>query len=126
MRIGRWFASRTAPAAASKRARSCGATIMSCPFRHCMRRNPSAKIREVFTLQPSDAKNLQAPAEVTSQTGRTLLNLREMILRGDFPPGERISELPMVARLGVSRTPIRLALDRLANEGLLEVLPGGG
>jgi GntR family transcriptional regulator of vanillate catabolism len=49
-----------------------------------------------------------------------------MLLRGDFPPGERISELPMVARLGVSRTPIRLALDRLANEGLLEVLPGGG
>ena len=68
----------------------------------------------------------QAPVEVTSQTGRTLLNLREMLLRGDFPPGERISELPMVARLGVSRTPIRLALDRLANEGLLEVLPGGG
>lgn len=77
-------------------------------------------------MQSSDSKNLQAPAEVTSQTGRTLLNLREMILRGDFPPGERISELPMVARLGVSRTPIRLALDRLANEGLLEVLPGGG
>lgn len=77
-------------------------------------------------MQPSDPKNLQAPAEVTSQTGRTLLNLREMILRGDFPPGDRISELPMVARLGVSRTPIRLALDRLANEGLLEVLPGGG
>jgi GntR family transcriptional regulator of vanillate catabolism len=49
-----------------------------------------------------------------------------MLLRGDFPAGERISELPMVARLGVSRTPIRLALDRLANEGLLEVLPGGG
>jgi len=61
-----------------------------------------------------------------SQTGRTLLNLREMLLRGDFQPGERISELPMVARLGVSRTPIRLALDRLANEGLLEVSPTGG
>ena len=67
-----------------------------------------------------------AIAEVTSQTGRTLLNLREMLLRGDFPPGDRISELPLVARLGVSRTPIRLALDRLANEGLLEVLPTGG
>jgi GntR family transcriptional regulator of vanillate catabolism len=77
-------------------------------------------------LQPPDPKPSQAPAEVTSQTGRTLLNLREMILRGDFPPGERISELPMVARLGVSRTPIRLALDRLANEGLLEILSGGG
>jgi len=49
-----------------------------------------------------------------------------MLLRGDFKPGERLSELPLVARLGVSRTPIRLALDRLANEGLLEVWPTGG
>ena len=64
--------------------------------------------------------------EFISQTRRTLLNLREMLLRGDFRPGERISELPMVARLGVSRTPIRLALDRLANEGLLEPSPSGG
>src|SRR5947208_10699699 len=64
--------------------------------------------------------------DVASQTGRTLLNLREMLLRGDFRPGERLSELPLVARLGVSRTPIRLALDRLANQGLLEVVPSGG
>src|SRR5712671_514302 len=49
-----------------------------------------------------------------------------MLLRGDFQPGERVSELPLVARLGVSRTPIRLALDRLANEGLLEIAPTGG
>ena len=61
-----------------------------------------------------------------SQTGRALLNLREMLLRGDFQPGERLSELPLVATLGVSRTPIRLALDRLANEGLLEASPTGG
>lgn len=64
--------------------------------------------------------------EYSSQTGRTVLNLREMLLRGDFQPGERLSELPLVARLGVSRTPIRLALDRLANEGLLEIFPTGG
>jgi GntR family transcriptional regulator of vanillate catabolism len=64
--------------------------------------------------------------EFVSQTGRTLLNLRELLLRGEFKPGERISELPLVARLGVSRTPIRLALDRLSNEGLLEVAPSGG
>jgi GntR family transcriptional regulator of vanillate catabolism len=64
--------------------------------------------------------------DFSSQTGRTVLNLREMLLRGDFQPGERLSELPLVARLGVSRTPIRLALDRLANEGLLEVAPTGG
>lgn len=65
-------------------------------------------------------------ASEASQTGRTLLNLRGMLLRGDFQPGERISELPLVARLGVSRTPIRLALDRLAHEGLLEASPTGG
>jgi GntR family transcriptional regulator, vanillate catabolism transcriptional regulator len=64
--------------------------------------------------------------EIGSQTGRTLLNLRGMLLRGDFQAGERISELPLVARLGVSRTPIRLALDRLAHEGLLESSPTGG
>jgi GntR family transcriptional regulator, vanillate catabolism transcriptional regulator len=64
--------------------------------------------------------------EFGTQTGRALLSLREMLFRGDFEPGERISELPMVARLGVSRTPIRLALDRLAHEGLLEVSPSGG
>jgi GntR family transcriptional regulator, vanillate catabolism transcriptional regulator len=49
-----------------------------------------------------------------------------MLLSGEFEPGERISELPLVAKLGVSRTPIRLALDRLAHEGLLEVSPSGG
>jgi GntR family transcriptional regulator of vanillate catabolism len=61
-----------------------------------------------------------------SQNRRALLNLRELLLRGEFQPGERLSELPLVARLGVSRTPIRLALERLAQEGLLDAAPGGG
>jgi len=77
-------------------------------------------------FRPSESRMRSAPAEDISQTGRALLNLREMLLRGDFRAGERISELPLVPRLGVSRTPIRLALDRLANEGLLEASPTGG
>ena len=76
-------------------------------------------------MLPEKARIAPGP-EFVSQTGRTLLNLREMLLRGDFNAGDRISELPLVARLGVSRTPIRLALDRLAHEGLLEVAPAGG
>ena len=76
-------------------------------------------------LQSTENKPKTAVSE-DSQTGRTLLNLRAMLLRGDFQPGERLSELPLVARLGVSRTPIRLALDRLAHEGLLEASPTGG
>lgn len=65
-------------------------------------------------------------AENENQIERTVLRLREMILKGEFGPGDRISEHPLTARLGVSRTPIRLALERLAHEGLLEPYPTGG
>jgi len=61
-----------------------------------------------------------------SRIEQTVLTLREALLRGDFRPGERISEVPLAARLGVSRTPLRLALQRLSYEGLLQTLPGRG
>src|SRR5215475_248232 len=64
--------------------------------------------------------------EDVSHNARTLLRLREMLFRGEFQHGERLSELPLSARLGVSRTPIRLALERLAHEGLLEASRSGG
>ena len=44
-----------------------------------------------------------------------MLELRELLLCGEFRPGERLSELPLAAHLGVSR-PIRLALERLATK----------
>jgi GntR family transcriptional regulator, vanillate catabolism transcriptional regulator len=61
-----------------------------------------------------------------SQTARAFIGLRKMLLHGEFTRGERISELPLVARLGTSRTPIRLALERLAHMGLLDVVATGG
>jgi GntR family transcriptional regulator, vanillate catabolism transcriptional regulator len=61
-----------------------------------------------------------------TQMTRALLSLREQILAGEFKPGERMSELRLVERLGVSRTPLRLALATLEHEGLLRVLPAGG
>lgn len=61
-----------------------------------------------------------------SQTLKAQLDLRELVLRGDLKPGERVSELQMVERLGVSRTPVRMALVRLEEEGLLEAIPSGG
>ena len=61
-----------------------------------------------------------------TQITRSLLRLRELILSGEFEAGERMSELPLVERLGVSRTPLRLALAELEHEGLLRGLPGGG
>jgi GntR family transcriptional regulator, vanillate catabolism transcriptional regulator len=66
------------------------------------------------------------PSDVASQTARALFSLRESLMRGEFAPGERMSELPLVARLGVSRTPIRLALERLAHIGLLDISAAGG
>ena len=77
---------------------------------------------EVIPLSESESIALEGD----SQLGRTVLRLREMILKGEFGPGERISENPLTVRLGVSRTPIRLALERLAHEGLLEPYPTGG
>src|SRR5687768_6892132 len=61
-----------------------------------------------------------------SQSARAFIGLRKMLLQGEFARGERISELPLVARLGTSRTPIRLALERLAHMGLLDVVATGG
>jgi len=61
-----------------------------------------------------------------SQTVKAQLRLRELIVGGDLVPGERVPELALVERLGVSRTPVRTALQRLQDEGLLDALPGGG
>ena len=65
-------------------------------------------------------------SDARSQTERVVLTLRKMLLRGDFKPGERLAELALVPLLKASRTPVRLALDRLAHEGLLEALPTTG
>lgn len=54
------------------------------------------------------------------------LRLREMIFSGELPGGARIAELSVVEKLGFSRTPIRAALVRLEQEGLLDALPNGG
>ena len=64
--------------------------------------------------------------DARTQTERVVLTLREMLIRGDFKPGERLTELSLVPMLKASRTPVRLALDRLANEGLLEALATTG
>lgn len=51
--------------------------------------------------------------------------LREAIVRGRLAPGVRVTEAGAATRLGVSRTPVREALDRLQREGLV-VTDGGG
>ncbi len=76
--------------------------------------------------QAAEAREVDGDEAGGSLTVRTQLRLRELILAGELPPGQRIPELALVERLGVSRTPVRAALVRLAEEGLLEALAGGG
>jgi GntR family transcriptional regulator of vanillate catabolism len=61
-----------------------------------------------------------------SQAVKVQLKLREMVLAGELQAGSRITELALVEKLGVSRTPIRAALIRLEQEGLLQQMPSGG
>jgi len=69
--------------------------------------------------------NVPNSAQASVQV-QALLRLREMILAGALPGGARIAELAIVEKLGFSRTPVRAALMRLEQEGLLDALPNGG
>jgi DNA-binding GntR family transcriptional regulator len=57
---------------------------------------------------------------------RALGQLRELILGGALTSGSRLGEVELAERLGVSRTPVREALSRLAAEGLVEISPNRG
>ena len=52
--------------------------------------------------------------------------LRDRILHGELRGGSRLGEAELAAGLGVSRTPVREALSRLAAEGLVEISPNRG
>ena len=52
--------------------------------------------------------------------------LRQAILTGELKPGERLMEIHLANKLGVSRTPIREAIRKLELEGLVNIIPNKG
>jgi len=64
--------------------------------------------------------------KMAGKNSRVIVRIREMILHGELPPGERVREVELAARLGVSRTPVREALPMLAQEGVLTQLDTRG
>ena len=52
--------------------------------------------------------------------------LRKAIITGEFAPGERLMEISLAERLGVSRTPVREAIRKLELEGLVVMIPRRG
>ena len=63
---------------------------------------------------------------MASQIDRVSAELRQRILSGQLKAGDRVLEVQFAAELGVSRTPLRLALGDLERQGLLERLPKRG
>ncbi len=54
------------------------------------------------------------------------LTLRDLILKGDLKPGDRLMEIHLADKLGVSRTPVREAIRLLEREGLAVTIPRRG
>jgi GntR family transcriptional regulator of vanillate catabolism len=70
-------------------------------------------------------ETLAEPASA-SRSESVVVGLRDMIMSGEFAAGFHLQEVPLAERMGVSRTPIREALNMLAKEGLLEPGPKRG
>jgi DNA-binding GntR family transcriptional regulator len=66
------------------------------------------------------------PADTTPLTDRAWRALEEEIVTLRIAPGSIVSEAGLSARLGLGRTPVREALQRLAVEGLVQILPRRG
>ena len=65
-------------------------------------------------------------ASGNNHTMRALTELRQRILSGELQGGARLLEVPLAEMLQISRTPVREAMSRLAEEGLLERGKSGG
>jgi DNA-binding GntR family transcriptional regulator len=70
---------------------------------------PSTNHRATRAANPAPVDNVS----------RVYLELRALIISGQLPPGARIAERAVVARMGTSRTPVRSALHRLYQEGFV-------
>lgn len=68
----------------------------------------------------------EGPGQSRTRSLSVADRIRSAILSGDFAPGERLREVQLSATLGVSRTPVRSALQALASEGLLDYAPNRG
>jgi len=66
------------------------------------------------------------PQRPPSQTDQAYDQIEELIVTLQLPPGSPVTEAKLVERLGIGRTPVREALQRLARENLVLALPQRG
>lgn len=68
-------------------------------------------------------RQLERPKSLTDLAHE---KIRQLIVSGEFPLGEQLSEASLAAQLGISKTPVREALLRLRADGLIDIQPQRG
>ena len=76
--------------------------------------------------RPMSASSPNGRLEIQSVVDHVYTALRERILSGDLPRGSKLRQVSLAEEMGVSRTPLREALRRLAAEGLVDFSPNRG
>ncbi|MEG4644932.1 GntR family transcriptional regulator [Paracoccus sp. P2] len=77
-------------------------------------------------MDPASTETLSAAGGPPPFAAQLHARLRQRIIRGELPPGTRLSEQEIADQCALSRQPVREAFIRLAGEGLLEVRPQRG
>ena len=88
-----------------------------------MSQNAAALIKADAGEPAPASKGSRAEPRKGSLHQDAVAELRKMIVSGEFLPGERLREVAVSQRLGMSRTPLREAFRTLAAEGLVDLLP---
>ena len=77
-------------------------------------------------LAPSGPATLATDPPRGSMKERAYEEIKRRLMSGDYPPGSFLSERQLADKLGMSKTPIKAALERLEAEGLIAVSPQQG
>lgn len=80
----------------------------------------------LYTMLQKSTQQIKAKIKSAPVRGWAYNHLRSDVLSGHFNPGERLTEEHLAKTLGVSRTPVREALHKLAAEGLIQPLESRG
>ena len=87
---------------------------------------PAGGIASAVKRRPALARPAARRTRPASRVDEAYAVLRRRILDNVYPPGHQALESDLADELGISRTPMREAMLRLANEGLVEVVPRHG
>lgn len=86
-------------------------------------RGAAARDRDPAEKPPGRAQRRGRPADSVDKVYEIL---KDLAVNYRFRPGERVNEVELAARLGVSRTPVREAMNRLARDGFMTFVPNKG